>query len=155
MGEDLSFIYKLPIMLIFIIFAISIGIHFSNRDELGELTKHYAEITATTGGFTSHQYKDFTDDLKAMGLDPNETTITIKATAPDGTDISSKALNIDAPNLTPYPTNPKYCPRGTKISLTVVSKVESGLNGIFKSFGVVSNFSKASSKKVYMSERVK
>ena len=148
MGEDLAFIYKIPIILLFVFFAIAIGIHFINRDELGELTKHYAEITAVSGGFTSSQYSDFKDDLKAIGLDPSQTTITIKATSPDGTDITSKATNVDASNLSPYPTNPRYCPRGTKISLTVVSTQKSVLNNMFKSFGVASNLSKAASRKV-------
>lgn len=155
MGEDLSFIYKMPIIFVFLCYITASGIFFFNRDELGELTKHYAEITAVTGGFTTSQYNDFKDDLKDIGLDPIETTIEIKATDPDGTDITSRALNVDAPNMTPYPTNPKYCPRGSKITITVISNKKSILANIFKSFGTQTNMSKASSKKVYMSERVK
>lgn len=154
-GEDLNFVYKMLFSFFMFCLIVATAIYFRNEYALENLLKNYSEITAITGGFTSSQYSDFEDDLKNIGLDPNETNITIVATAPDGTDITSQATNVTPTNISPYPSTPKYCPRGTKISITVISKRKAILSNIVPIFGATSNLSKADNKKVYMSERVK
>lgn len=154
MNEDLVFIVKHPVEFFMILFLVFLGIHYYNKNQLEDLTKVYAEITATTGGFTTSQYNDFIEDLKYIGHAEEETVITIKAIAPDGKDISSKAINVTPPRDTSYPQSPVYCPRGTKITLEVVSKKQAVLNSMFKYINKTSDISLGTSKRVYMSERV-
>lgn len=153
MHEDIVFIFKHRIEIILFMFLLFIGIHFNNKNQLDDLTKVYAEITATTGGFTTYQYNDLIRDLKEIGFSEEDTLITIKATAPDGTDLTNKVINVTPPSET-YVGEPVYCPRGSKISLTVTSKKKAAINNIFKIVNSNSNISYGTSKRVYMSERV-
>lgn len=152
MGEDLSFVYKVMLSFMLLSVIVFTGIHFQDNYALENVVKHYSEITAVTGGFTTSQYDDFKNDLKLIGLDPNETDISIKASAPDGTDITSKVTDVTIPGVA---GETKYCPRGSKITLTVVSRKKSTLTTVFKMFNLNSLLPKASNRKVYMSERVK
>lgn len=154
MNEDLVFIVKHPVEFIMILFLVFLGIHYYNKNQLDDLTKVYAEITATTGGFTTSQYNDFIEDLKDIGHAEEETIITISATDPDGKDISSKAINVTPPSDAGYSQSPTYCPRGTKITLKVISKKKAVLNSIFKFINSTTDISLGTSKRIYMSERV-
>lgn len=155
MDDELTFTFTFILEFIFIMILIWVGLHFFIKDDLSEITKHYSEITATTGGFTTTQYENFLDDLREINIDPNECDITIKAIDDDGNDISSKAINVTPTNESPYPADPNFCPRGTQITLTVVSNKESALNKVFKFIGIDSDIKKGVAKKVYMSERVR
>lgn len=158
MDEDLSFLYRIPFELFMILSLIWIGIHFSVRSDLVDLNKNYAEITATTGGFTTAQYNDYINDLEEIGFASEDTIVTIQAFTPDGTDISNQAINVTPPpkknESDSYPADPVYCPRGTKITLIVQSKKRSIINNVFSFAGSNSTISKGSDRKVYMSERV-
>ena len=151
MEDELTFTFTFIIEFVFIMLLIWAGLHFAIKDDLSEITKHYAEITATTGGFTTSQYDNFLDDLRAIDIDPNECEIKITAIDDEGNDISAKAINVTPISQTPYPTEPNYCPRGTQITLSVVSNQESMLNQIFKFIGIISNIKKGMAKKVDMS----
>lgn len=154
MNEDITFIAKHPFELALILLLVFVGIHYSNINNLDDVTKAYAEITAVSGGFTSYQYNSLIEDLEKIGYDKEQTKITIKATAQDGTDISNKVTNVTPQNQNTYPSNPVYAPRGSKIVLTVNSSRKSILNSIYKWLGVESNISKGKSRRIYMSERV-
>lgn len=154
MNEDLTFIVKHPFEFALILLLVFIGIHFRNLNNLDDVTKAYAEITAVSGGFTSYQYNSLIEDLEKIGYDKEQTKITIKATEQDGTDISNKVTNVTPINQSPYPLNPVYAPRGSKIVLTVNSSRKSILNSIYKWLGVESSISKGKSRRIYMSERV-
>lgn len=154
MEDDLRFAIFSPIELLLILALIWSGMHFIVRDNLGDLTKHYAEITAVSGGFTESQYNSFLQELKIRGYDVDNTEIKVKATATDGTDISDKVLNVTPKETNPYPTEPVYCPRGTIITLDVKSKKKSALANLFTYLGSPSNLSYGESHRVYMSERV-
>lgn len=154
MSEDLTFIFKHPFELLMILIIVFLGIHYRNINNLDDLTKVYAEITAVSGGFTTAQYNDFINDLEAIGYSEEDTIIEIKAIAPDGTDISNKVINVTPANQSPYPSEPIYCPRGSKITLTVVSTKKAVLTKIFDWINLDSDISLGTSKRVYMSERV-
>lgn len=154
MSEDITFIFKHPFELFMVLFMVFVGIHYRNINNLDDITKVYAEITAVSGGFTSAQYNDLVEDLEKIGYASDSTSIKIKATAPDGTDLSSKVINVTPPSQTPYPTKPIYVPRGTKIVLTVKSSKKSLLTNIYKWVNIESNISLGNSRRVYMSERV-
>lgn len=153
MEEDITFAFMTPIELIWILLIIWVGLHFCIKDNLGDLTKNYAEITATSGGFTKSQYNKFIDDLKVIGFDPENTEIKITAMATDGTDISEKAINV-TPKENASTSTSNFCPRGTIITLDVISKKSSPLANIFSYLGDTSNLSLGTSHRVYMSERM-
>lgn len=155
MSDALIFIQTNFNKLILLMLIIASGIFFLSKDELGDLAKHYAEITAVQGGFTQNQYNDFINDLQGLGVDTNTAKITIKAIDPEGNDLSSIVKNVTPTTSNPYPTNPQYCPRGTVITISVECDSSSKINGAFRAFGINSDFKSASTKKVYMSERVK
>lgn len=145
MGEDLTFIGKYVFELFMVLFLVSLGIHYSNANNLDDLTKVYAEISATTGGFTSSQYNDLVDDLVRIGYDKEKTSITISAKLPDGTNISTKAKNV---------TDSNFCPRGSKITLVVKSTKKSFVSKILNWVNIPSDISFGTSRRVFMSERV-
>ena len=154
MSEDLTFIFKHPFELFMILFLVFTGVHYRNINSLDDLTKAYAEITAVSGGFTTYQYNSLVEDLEKIGYDKEHTIITIKATSPSGANISNKATNVTPPSQNPYPTNPIYVSRGSKIELVVTSTKKSLLNSVYKWINIESNISLGSSKRVYMSERI-
>lgn len=154
MSEDLTFIFKHPFELFMIIFLVLTGVHYKNINSLDDLTKAYAEITAVSGGFTTYQYNAFLSDLESIGFDKEHTIIIVKATSPSGDNISSKVMNVTPQTQNPYPANPVYVPRGSKIELIVTSSRKSLLNSIYKCVNIQSNISLGSSRRVYMSERV-
>lgn len=154
MSEDLTFIAKHPFELFMVLFLIFTAVHYRNLNNLDDVTKAYAEITAVSGGFTSYQYNCLIEDLEKIGYDKENTIITIKATTPDGTDISKKVINVTPQNQNPYPSNPIYAPRGSKIELIVKSSRKSLLNSIYKWVNIESNISLGTSRRIYMSERV-
>ena len=154
MDDALMYIYDWIWKFALILIITWTGLFFYSSNELEEITKAYAELTAVTGGFTSSQYNDFLEDLRQAGFPNEKIQVTIKATAPDGSNISSKAKNVTPINQSPYPSNPVYCPRGTKIELSIKSTEKSPLNVAYKFLGIDSDISKGSSKRIYMSERV-
>lgn len=154
MSEDLTFIFKNPFELFMILFLVLAGIHYKNINNLDDLTKAYAEITAVSGGFTTYQYNAFLNDLESIGFDKEHTIIIVQATSPSGDNISSKVMNVTPQTQNPYPDNPVYVPRGSKIELIVTSSRKSLLNSIYKWVNIQSNISLGSSRRVYMSERV-
>lgn len=145
MGEDLTFIGKYIFELFMVLFLVALGIHYRNINTLDDLTKVYAEISATTGGFTSSHYSDLVDDLVKIGYDKENTTISISAKLPDGTNISSKAKNV---------TDSNYCPRGSKITLVVKSGKKSFFSKVLNWVNIPSDVSFGTSRRVFMSERV-
>lgn len=143
-------IWKFGLLLV----IIWMGMHFIINTDISEITKAYAEISATTGGFTKSLHDDLKEDLRKIGLDPKKTVINIKANTANGVDISNKAVNITPPGTVPYPSSPIYCPRGTKFTIEIYSTEKSHLNTALNFIGIKSNIKKAYSRKVYMSERV-
>lgn len=145
MGEDLTFIGKYIFELFMVFFLIAIGVHFRHLNKLDDLTKVYAELSATTGGFTTSQYNDLVEDLKDIGYDSESTSITITAKLPDGTNINSRAKNV---------TDTNFSPRGSKITLEVKSSKKSFLANVMNWVNIPSDITFGSSKRVFMSERV-
>ena len=64
MSEDLTFIGKHIFEFFMVLFLVALGIHYRNLNVLDDLTKVYAEISATNGGFTSSLYNDLVDALQ-------------------------------------------------------------------------------------------
>lgn len=156
MGDDLKFAFTSFFEFLWIIVLIWIGMHLFTKNNLTDITKHYAEVTAVTGGFTDVQYNNMLEELRIRGFAEDSTSIVVKAIGPDGTDYSRIAKNVTHPAENGiYEGEPVYCPRGTEITLSIKSKKKSILSNIYEYFGVETNLSKGSSRKVYMSERVR
>lgn len=153
MDHTLHVIFKAIFGTIVGVAVITMGLHISNYSKLNEVTKKYAEVVATTGGFTNSQYEHMIDEFRELGIDVNKAEIKIVAEGTDGSDISDSAMNV-TPLEDKNENNPVYCPRGSIITLTVRSG-KSPLRVVFKALGQDFDMAGVTSKKSFMSERVK
>lgn len=156
MSGNLKFLYSLFVEALLVVLLVTVGLHLFLKNNLSNITKHYAEVTATTGGFTKTQYDNMLEELRIYGFPEDSISINIRAIGPDGTDYSDIVKNVTPPSEDGiYEQTPVYCPRSTEIFLEIKSTKNSFLGNFYKSIGLDSNLKKGTSRRVYMSERVK
>lgn len=154
MDDELVFIYTFIMKFILGMTIIATGIFFMHQTPIADTTKAFAEIAGVQGGFTDRAIEDMKLELQRAGYDLGKLFIEVEAYDQGGSKISEKAVGVTPPSQAPYPSNPKFIPRGGKIILTVYSNSDSPINYVFQLLTGTKSDIKNYSRRVIMSERV-
>lgn len=155
MDKELTFTWTFILKFILGMVLLGIGLFFIHQTPLEDITRACSEIVAVQGGYTEKDIESMKADLQKAGFKLDKLVIQVQAFDVNGENISSMAINITPLNQSPYPSSPRFAPRGSKIVTVVYSTEETALNLTNKSIPGKNASTKHFSRRTVMSERVK